>query len=425
MPDRNHGAFRMTIAFRRRLFLCLLAVSICLGGRCTMAVAADTPYAKGDTWQATMLATRERLLGADVQNRPAVVASLWERLEQDYPIPSDWMLQDLGQARNDWFAPDADRELEKKLIAAVVKELGDPAELVQKLAALAAENPPRKDRRWLDLYVQACQQRRAKRLATVLQAAPKLVFTKHYNLAGSHYAYTEAQSDAQAERHYRPRASLCLLEMDGIYGRETTLLDDPEGVIRDPAVSYDGRRVLFAWKKSDRLDDYHLYELEAASGQIRQLTAGLGFADYEENVSAHRRHPVQLHPMRANGRLLVDRGEQPLHVRQGRPLLAWLTFDQVTPTTRRCSTTAGLSIPAGIQRPRPDLPAAVVPDESGRHEPDRVLWEQLVLPHEHPPCPGIPGTQKVAIASGHHSSQAGKLVIIDPLRGRQENQGCS
>jgi hypothetical protein len=36
----------------------------------------------------------------------------------------------------------------------------------------------------------------------------------------------------------------------------------------------------------------------------------------------------------------------------------------------------------------------------------------------------IPGSQKVlAIAGGHHSPQMGKLIVLDPARGRQENQG--
>ena len=55
----------------------------------------------------------------------------------------------------------------------------------------------------------------------------------------------------------------------------------PDGVLRDPDVSYDGRRVLFAWKKSLDEDDYHLYEFDVATGRVRQLTSGLGFADYE------------------------------------------------------------------------------------------------------------------------------------------------
>ena len=60
-----------------------------------------------------------------------------------------------------------------------------------------------------------------------------------------------------------------------------TLIADPEGVIRDPAVSWDARRVLFAWKKSLDEDDYHLHELTLADRRVRAITTGLGFADYE------------------------------------------------------------------------------------------------------------------------------------------------
>ncbi len=37
----------------------------------------------------------------------------------------------------------------------------------------------------------------------------------------------------------------------------------------------------------------------------------------------------------------------------------------------------------------------------------------------------VPGTSKiVAIASGHHCPQTGKLILLDPSRGRQENEGA-
>ncbi|MGD0092134.1 MAG: discoidin domain-containing protein, partial [Planctomycetota bacterium] len=37
----------------------------------------------------------------------------------------------------------------------------------------------------------------------------------------------------------------------------------------------------------------------------------------------------------------------------------------------------------------------------------------------------IPGTQKiVCIATGHHSDQSGKLLLVDPAKGRQENEGA-
>jgi hypothetical protein len=86
----------------------------------------------------------------------------------------------------------------------------------------------------------------------------RVVFAKHFNMGGSHYAYTEGQSDAQHERHFYPGSALCLMELDGPFATIRTLIDDPDGVIRNPDVSYDGSRILFAWKKSDREDDYHL-----------------------------------------------------------------------------------------------------------------------------------------------------------------------
>lgn len=118
----------------------------------------------------------------------------------------------------------------------------------------------------------------------LLKVTKKIVFVKHYNLGGSHYAYTESLSDAQFEgdRHFNPSAALCVLEMDGAYGKVRTLIKDDKGVIRDPDVSFDAKHILFSWKKSDRKDDYHLYEMNLADGKIRQLTDGLGHADYEE-----------------------------------------------------------------------------------------------------------------------------------------------
>ena len=60
----------------------------------------------------------------------------------------------------------------------------------------------------------------------------------------------------------------------------TTLIDLPEGVARDPEVSYDGQTILFAMRR-DRQDDYHLYEIHADGGGLRQLTHGSGISDID------------------------------------------------------------------------------------------------------------------------------------------------
>ena len=91
------------------------------------------------------------------------------------------------------------------MIEKAVAELGEPGRaLRQELDRLAQAGTPASDRRWLDLYVRACEQRRQQRLKTVLAKAPRIVFTKHRTIRPSFFAYTEGQSDAQAERHFLP-----------------------------------------------------------------------------------------------------------------------------------------------------------------------------------------------------------------------------
>ncbi|MFP4056542.1 MAG: hypothetical protein ACLF0G_06715 [Candidatus Brocadiia bacterium] len=59
-----------------------------------------------------------------------------------------------------------------------------------------------------------------------------------------------------------------------------TLVDAPKGVVRDPEVSFDGRRILFAMRR-DVEDDYHLYEVHADGSGLQQLTYGAGLSDFD------------------------------------------------------------------------------------------------------------------------------------------------
>ena len=63
-------------------------------------------------------------------------------------------------------------------------------------------------------------------------------------------------------------------------GRVTTLVDLPEGVVRDPEVHFDGQKVLFSMRKSVE-DEYHLYEINADGKELRQLTFGAGISDID------------------------------------------------------------------------------------------------------------------------------------------------
>lgn len=57
-------------------------------------------------------------------------------------------------------------------------------------------------------------------------------------------------------------------------GDLATLLDDPRGGVRDPQVHYDGRKILFSYRKGGT-EQYHLYEINADGTGLRQLTDGV------------------------------------------------------------------------------------------------------------------------------------------------------
>jgi len=277
-------------------------------------------------------------------------------------------------------------------------------------------------------YIQAGIQRRAERLKTLKETFPKIIFVKHFDLGGSHYAYTEAQSDAQHERNFVAGSALCILELnaDGEY-EERVLFSDPNGVIRDPDISFDGKTIVFAWKKSDRLDDYHLYDYDVETGEIRQLTFGLGFADYEPcilpngDIIFNSTRCVQIVDCwwtEVSNLYICDK--------DGR-FLRRLSFDQVHtnfPTlledgriiyTRWDYNDRGQIFPQGLFQ--------MNPDGTGQTEfYGNNSWFPTTLMHSR----GIPnsGGKVVSTFSGHHNLQYGKLGILDITKGRQENDGA-
>jgi cytochrome c553 len=60
-------------------------------------------------------------------------------------------------------------------------------------------------------------------------------------------------------------------------GKLTALVDDPRGGVRDPQVHYEGRKILFSYRKGGT-EQYHLYEINADGSGLRQLTDG----DYDD-----------------------------------------------------------------------------------------------------------------------------------------------
>jgi hypothetical protein len=278
---------------------------------------------------------------------------------------------------------------------------------------------------------------RERLLAPHLDQIRRIVFTKHFDMGGSHYAYTDAVSDEDTinpegtvkEFNFKGGSSLCLLEIgDGFTTRETTLLQDAEGVFRDPDVSYDGRRILFSWKKSARGDDYHLYEMDVQTRRVRQLTSGKGAADYEgiylpngdimfsstrcfQNVDCWHVSVSNMFLMDRDGRCMRRVGFDQVHTNypQVHPHSGLVTY------TRWEYNDRGQIYPQPLFQMRPDGSRQTEFYANNSYFPTTILHAR-----------GIPNTGKVlAVLSGHHTHQRGKLAIIDPSMGRQEASGVT
>jgi len=343
-------------------------------------------------------------------------------------IVQDWMLQDHGKDTGQCFSNGDNADVEAKMLETVLQELAGTAKPFRaEMDALLKAKAPGNDPRWKALYVRACEARRRARLQTLFDTAREVVFVKHYNLGGSHYAYTEGLSDAQAERHFKPGTALCILEMDDIYGKVRTLIEDDQSVIRDPDVSYDAQRILFSWKKSDRQDDYHLYEMELASGDVRQLTFGLGHADYEGiylpngDILFNSTRCVQIVDCwwtEVSNLYTCDKDGK---------YLRRLSFDQVHTNypqvlgDGRVTYTRWDYNDRGQLYPQPLFVMNI--DGTGQTEYyGNNSWFPTTVAHARP----IPGSEKViAIATGHHCIQTGALVILDVRKGRQGASGAT
>jgi hypothetical protein len=182
---------------------------------------------------------------------------------------------------------------------------------------------------------------------------------------------------------------------------------------------------LFSWKKSDREDDYHLYEMDVATEAIKQLTSGRGYADYEghylpngdiifsstrcgQSVDCSSPEVSNLYTCDANGRFMRRLGVDQVHTNY-----PTVTNDGRVIYTRWDYNDRGQLFPQPLFQMNPD--GSNQAELYGNNS-----WFPTTIMHAR----GIRGSnQVVAVLSGHHSHQRGKLAIIDTRLGRQEAEG--
>lgn len=287
------------------------------------------------------------------------------------------------------------------------------------------------DGEWRTIYRGACLIRRARRLSTAVEYAPKIVYTKHYVIGASHYAYTEDVSDEaylDFSCNRQPGGQLCLASFaeDGTI-RNEILVATGSGTLRDPDVSWDGKKILFSMRGDYKTDDFHIYEYDVEKKTTRQITFGLGVADIE---------PIYL----PNGDILFT------STRCGQITDCWWTevsnfytcddqgrflrrvsVDQVTVNYPKLLDDGRIVYTRWDYNDRgqiyPQPLFQMNADGTGQTE---FYGNNSYFPTTIMHARGIPGSDKVvAIVAGHHTYQHGKLVQLDRSKGTQENSGAT
>ena len=110
-------------------------------------------------------------------------------------------------------------------------------------------------------------------------AGKQILYIERAQYAPDHHnTATLFQPGEINEKSFEPGGAMRIFDVDTREVR--TLIELKEGVVRDPEVSYDGKKIVFSMRKSPQ-DSYHIYEINADGSGLRQLTCATGVSDID------------------------------------------------------------------------------------------------------------------------------------------------
>ncbi len=133
-------------------------------------------------------------------------------------------------------------------------------------------------------YRQACHWRRVGRMKQFPEMET-ILFCRHHNFGSTVVGYHDNVDAQNSDQEWSSNSALCLLKFENYYSQYSEILKKTDAVVRDPCISFDATKVVFAQSGNGRGTGYRLYEMEIANpSSVKQLTenpSGLVVADFE------------------------------------------------------------------------------------------------------------------------------------------------
>jgi hypothetical protein len=349
-----------------------------------------------------------------------------EDLLAAHPVQCDWLCQDTGTDITDFLDAADPADILSSIIRDALAQPGAAGDEFRKTFE-SIEKSGANLKALLELYVRICEHRRRLRLQKLRATWPAIVFMKNIELGNAPRGPMSLSKGPYKGRPFSPGAAICMLDLSDPNARVVTLLNDDHGMIRDPDVSYDGKRVLFSWKKSALHDDYHLYEMTTADRSIRQVTSEPGVADIQ---GRYLPDGIVYHSSRCINVVVCNETIDTVNLYRcdlDGGNIRRLSYDQVSTQypsvlpdgrivyTRWEYNDRGQIFPQGLFSMNPDGTAQLALYGNNSWYPTSLIQAR-----------GIPSSNKLlAILAGHHTPPCGKLALIDLTKGQDEGRGIS
>lgn len=369
------------------------------------------------------------------------------RFRSEFPYPSDWFMQDCVRRNtpatdNDDFCGDLrdylahqGTQLEQTMIGRALAEIGaDATSLQGELNQLVKAGAAPDNAAWLTLYEKACWQRRQIRLRPLLAKTKSVIFAKHQVFASRAGIYLHTEYEGCPAPSSLFQIDLAA-EKAGTFAPHSILYDAKDGIARDPELSFDADKLLFASRptRNDLNDNaapktgnYQIYEMDLATRQVRQLTTDETYgASFEpcylpsgdilfsssrivQHITCGWGDCSNLFIMNKDGKYARRVGFD-----QTQTAFPTLLEDGRVIYTRRDYNDRGQSA----------AHALFVMNADGTYQTE-MYGNQTGTPNSFQHSRGIPGSRKIlTILGGYHTTQGGKLAIMDVSLGRQKDQG--